>query len=151
LYFRWKQYIKCHWRDCLQLPLVVFLCCSLVMMGTLFWIDNSWALILDNDPLTVAEISDYFDGNPGLQDDDDGVVPIAGGILIRGNGDQDDNKEEIFQLDRRFEWVVYFKMYTALNSFVERHITRSYKDFGHLKVMPAGGDIAGFISISLLT
>jgi len=29
-----------------------------------------------------------------LDEDGDGVVPVAGGILFHGNGDQDDNKEE---------------------------------------------------------
>ena len=155
LYFRWVRHIRRHMRNFLRFSLVAFLSCSLIMMGSLFWIDNSWALIFDDDPQTMVDIVDYLDGDldddSGLQDDDDGIVPITGGTLIRGNGDQDDNKEETFQLCRQVGRLIDYKTHSAMNGFEERYTTRSYKDFGHLKVMPVGDNIADIISTSLLT
>lgn len=84
--------------------LIIFMSLSLVMMGCLFWVDNSWAVILDNDPGTFVDISIYLDGglgnsgDPALGEDGDGVIPVVVGALVHGNGDQDDNKEEAFLL-----------------------------------------------------
>ena len=146
MYFQRVRHINSHMRNFLRFSLVAVLCCSLVMMGTLFWVDNSWALIFDDDPQTMVEISALLDDDlvddSNLQDDDDGVIPITGGTLVRGNGDQDDNKDETFSLARQFGRVIDFKAHPALNRFEEQYTTRSYKDFGHLKVMPAGDGIS---------
>ncbi|UQZ88847.1 hypothetical protein C4J81_06390 [Deltaproteobacteria bacterium Smac51] len=112
------------------------------MMGTLFWIDNSWALIFDDDPYTQINISSYYDldGNDDsraeLEADDDGIVPVTGGILVQGNGDQDDNRDEPFSITKRPSRVVSVKSTSIYSDFRERRMVKAYRDFGHLKVMP---------------
>ena len=140
-----------------MMMLVALLCCSLVAMGTLFWVDNSWALILDSDSATVVNIEpfldDCVDGLPGIEEDEaeDGVIPIAGGYLISGNGDRDDNKGEEFTIVRRCSGVVTTENRPAFSTFNERRTVAAYKDFGHLKVMPLASDISSTQITSLST
>lgn len=119
------------------------MCLSLVKMGVIFWVGNTWALIPDNDPTTPTQVSMLFDGRlhnshqAELDKDGDGVIPIAGGMLVRGNGDQDDNKEDPIQLRRVSVTVVQPYITKAATNFRDRRTVVAYKDFGHLKVMPA--------------
>ena len=141
----------------LCLLLVGFLCCSLIAMGTLFWVDNSWALITDHDPLTAVNIGPYLDDcvdeEPEIKadQDGDGVIPIAGGLLIRGNGDRDDNRGEEFKIVRCLSGSATTETTAAVSNFKERRTVAAYKDFGHLKVMPAGDGISNTASSPLLT
>ena len=140
-------------RQAVSLMLVLLVSCSLVSMGGMLWINNSWAFFPDDDPATKANISFSLDGQAGddfdskFDPDGDGQIPLAGGKLIKGNGDQDDNKEREFILCRRFDRVIEFKPHPTRNSFATRRVTMSYKDFGHLKVRPAGDGLTSIISI----
>lgn len=138
------KYCRRSLRAWLQIALVMLLCLSLGLMGTLFWVDNSWALIADSDPATQVQLSlllrvDFGDLPDQLADEDgDGVLPIAGGFLVRGNGDQDDNREEAFFPQRPVGALSPPPAFrAAVDSFGERRTVAAYMDFGHLKVMPA--------------
>lgn len=152
MHVRWTGHLKRHIRNCLRFLLGAVLSCSLVMMCTVLLLDDTGALLSDSNLQAVAEAGDWPDDD-NLQDDDDdvGVMSIVHGIRTRGNGDQDDNKEEGFSLCRLARQSILFKTQPALNSFMERRTARSYKDFGHLKAMPAGDDLAGIYNQSLLT
>ena len=114
------------------------------MMGSLFWAGNSWALITDADPNTKTQIDLLLNGRlergaqPELDQDGNGVIPIAGGMLVHGNGDQDDNRDDPVPL-RRVGGGLVIQPYAlkAATNFNERRTALAYKDFGHLKVMPA--------------
>lgn len=118
-----------------------------MMMGTLFWVSNSWALIMDDDPATRVDLAAYLhaglaDGHiQALDPGGDGRIPIAGGTLVRGNGDQDDNREERPLLHLVSAVVVPPRAAKAVSNFSERRTAVAYKDFGHLKIMPAGDNI----------
>jgi len=43
-----------------MVPLMALLCFALVMMGTLFWVDNTWALITDDDPAIMIDLSQLW-------------------------------------------------------------------------------------------
>lgn len=135
-----KRYI----RKLMRLSIVTLLCFALIMMGGLFWIDNSWALIGDNDPTTKVELSLYTGGCLGdnshteLDQDDNGVIPIAGGLLIYGNGDQDDNKNKAILIRTMAGAIVPLLPLRVVNSFTTHRLVAAYYDFGHLKVMPRG-------------
>ena len=137
--------------------LIPLMCLSLVMMGGLLWVNNSWALILDNDANTSVNLGIFLGGHlnddpsPELDDDDDGVVPVAGGTLFHGNGDQDDNKEEAFLLRVNCGSIVEPPENYQLFAYSERRLVLAYIDFGHLKVMPAGDGIANTIPSNPLT
>gem|GEM_PF-2707112 len=136
-------------KNILLILLEVFLCLSLVMTGSLFWINNSYAVIPDNDPTTMIDLGQLLGegsggGGPGgsvpsmLGLSDDGVIPVAGGVLVSGNGDLDDNKEEPFILKDLCKEIIWRQTYAkAVASFRERRTVTAYKDFGHLKVIPA--------------
>lgn len=125
-----------------MVPLVALLCFSLVMMGALVWIDNSWALITDNDPATMTRL-DLLQGGgldsltcQALDQDGDGVIPFPGGYLIRGNGGLDDNKEEPFIVEGFSGIIIKPQPFKAVTNFRDRRTVVAYKDFGHLKLMP---------------
>ena len=125
-----------------SLLLAALLCLSLVNMGTLFWVNNSWALVLDNDPTSMVNLAAFFDGGGSdakcaeLDDDNDGLVPVAGGVLVRGNGDRDDHKEEPFTIPLHVADAVVPLFYLFSAKAAYRCMAVSYKDFGHLKLMP---------------
>ena len=125
-----------------SLLLVALLCLSLVSMGGLFWVNNSWALVLDNDPTTMVNLAAFFDGSGSdakcaeLDDDNDGRVPVAGGVLVRGNGDRDDHKEEPLIIPRHMAAAAAPGFGRIPARALYRPMVMSYKDFGHLKVMP---------------
>lgn len=129
-------------RNLLLIPGMAFLCFFLVMMGALFWVDNSWTLITDSDPATMTQMGLLLDGGldsgacQALDQDGDGVIPIAGGALIRGNGDRDDNKEEAYLIRRLPAVIVEPETGSMGSGFNDRRMVKAYKDFGHLKVMP---------------
>ena len=85
----------------LRRMLAALLCCSQVAMGTIFWVDNSWAFLPEDNPDTLVDISIFFDGQVGdgpcsdLTPDGDGQIPLAGGKQQRGNGDQGNWSVEI--------------------------------------------------------
>ncbi|MDL2260253.1 hypothetical protein LJB99_05200, partial [Deltaproteobacteria bacterium OttesenSCG-928-K17] len=79
-----------------------------------------------------------YDEIQALDPDGDGVIPLAGGYLIRGNGNQDDNREEAFFFQSPAGIMAAMPpIIQAATNFRERRIVAAYKDFGHLKVMPA--------------
>ena len=125
------------------IPLVALLCLSLVKMGGMFWVNNTWAVVPDSDPTTVTQISmllggGLYDGQETeLDEDGDGVIPIAGGVLVRGNGNQDDNREEAVPLRRLTGVLIEPHTSKSVTNFNDRRTVVAYKDFGHLKVMPA--------------
>lgn len=80
---------------------------------------------LDHDELKASDV----DGN--------GIIPLADGILIRSNGDQEDNKEEIFIFISLAGRMIKVQVLKAISSFLERRTVTAYRDFGRLKVMPA--------------
>jgi len=141
-----KIRIRTYWRrlrNHLLIPLVAFLCLSLVSTGCLFWVDNSWAYVRGGESESLVQV-DLLDGGLDYDEiqefdpDGDGIIPVAGGYLIRGNGDRDDNREEPFVLSRLAGEIVRPRTFKAVTSFGERRTVAAYKDFGHLKVMPAG-------------
>lgn len=128
-------------------------------MGSLFWVDNDWALIrvgpdgtlIQGGPATALAQPSLFDlplaGGldhdeiQKLDPDGDGVIPLAGGYLLRGNGDQDDNREDVFFFRRLVDIPVASSPHIqTVTNYGERRTALAYKDFGHLKVMP-GADI----------
>jgi hypothetical protein len=152
---------------------VLGLSCSLISMGGLIWVDNSWALIPDGDPATSFDrsIFDIMAGQADCSDldpDGDGQIPLTGGKLVKGNGDQDDNREEYFifmplavvsgrgglwsvsanhHQNRQVPFVSPVskagtepKLKPGPSGLTHCRITVAYKDFGHLKVMSAEGD-----------
>lgn len=125
--------------------------CSLVLMGGLIWIDNSWALFPDNDPATSFESSILFKITTGeldcddLDPDGDGQIPLAGGKLMKGNGDQDDNKPEPLRIVYRLGAIIPANRPSVPLKRWDCQAVRSYLDFGHLKVFP---DASVFLIIS---
>lgn len=124
------------------------------MMGGLMWVDNTWAYIgggQTEDAIPLESLLDGLDYEEIQQfdADGDGMIPLAGGVLLRCNGDQDDNKEErvIIQL-LAGETVSPFFSKSATN-YDERRTVTAYKDFGHLKVMPASDEVISNIYILL--
>ena len=121
---------------------MAFLCCSLVMMGTLFWVDNSWAFFPDNDPTTTVDISILITGQAGddfaseLDPDGNGQIPLSGGKLLRGNGDRDDNRQEPIVIICGTGELVAPNSSEAQAFFQSHREVKSYLDFGHLKIFP---------------
>lgn len=135
---------------------VLFISCSLVFMGGLIWIDNSWAIIPDDDPATSFDSSllrDILDGGDDLDErdaDGDGQIPVPGGKLVRGNGDQDDNRQEPLRIVYR-PGALIVQNHSPVPAKMWTHRTlKSYLDFGHLKVMP-NGDFKSSIFIACYT
>lgn len=122
--------------------MVLVISCSLIFMGGLIWIDNSWAIIPDGDPATSFESSVPLAVMTGeidcddLDPDGDGQIPLAGGTLLQGNGDQDDNKTEPWRIIYRLGEIIELRPYSAPVVFREHRVVSSYLDFGHLKVFP---------------
>lgn len=124
--------------------------CSLISIGGLIWINNSWAVIPDEDPSTFFEISviwDELDGNDdisALDPDGDGRIPVPGGTLLKGNGDQDDNKQEPMTIVYRPGALEAPNFSDAPLFCREDLAVKSYLGFGHLKIFP---DAPTFISL----
>ena len=118
------------------------LCCALVAMGTIFWVDNSWAFLPDDNPDTLVDISIFFDGQVGdgscseLDPDGDGQIPLAGGKLQKGNGDQDDNKPKPMIIVYHSGALVSPDPFYVPAFNYSGGAVKSYLDFGHLKVFP---------------
>ena len=138
--FQGEIYKRC--RRILMIPLAAILCFSLVMMGGLIWINNTWAIMPDDDPATSFDISAFFGYSIGqidlsdLDPDGDGQIPLAGGKLLRGNGDQDDNKQDPIVIVYRLEALVETSFSDAPVLCQAGQMVKSYLDFGHLKVFP---------------
>jgi len=121
---------------------IMVLSFSLILIGGLFWINNRWAFIPDNNPASSFNFSAIFDTLNGsgdlsaLDPDGDGQIPLTGGKLVKGNGDQDDNKQEPV--------VIVYQPGTLIEpNFSDAPVlcqggwtVKSYLGFGHLKVFP---------------
>lgn len=154
--------------------------CSLILMGGLIWVNNTWAVLPDDDPATPFSVTVLYAAMTGAVDcsalghDGDGQIPIDGGKLLKGNGDQDDNREESFAFpplaaSGRMGWSVSAnynqsrqtplvasvskvgtdqKLRPRPSGFIQRRLAATYKDFGHLKLMSAeGGNSDIFASV----
>jgi len=136
---------------CLRVMLVGLLCCSLVAMGTIFWVDNSWAFLPDQDPDTLVDISIFFNGQVGdgacseLDPDGDGQIPLAGGKLQRGNGDQDDNKPKPVIIVYQPGALAASNPFNVSAFIWSGSAVKSYLNFGHLKIFP---DASGSLSLA---
>ena len=129
--------------------LTVAVAVALINVGCLLWFGNSRAVVPDNNPATVTqlELIDDIEGNEGRaaewrDDDYDRAGPLQAQMIVRGNGNQDDNRESSFFLRRHAGPVINTECKDSASSFNERRTVAAYRDFGHLKVMPA----ASFIS-----
>lgn len=162
--------------------LVLILSLALIWVGCLVWIDNSIAIIPDNDPATFVSpqaIKGFgsVDGrHHTIQSDVRDFNSGSAQRVVRGNGDQDDNREEYFSLipltgtlgqsglwsvtanynqsRQTFSAAPVSKVRTEPkpqprpSGFVQRRTVVAYKDFGHLKVMSAeGGNSDIFTSV----
>ena len=79
-----------------MIPLVAFLCLSLVMMGGLIWVDNSWAYTGGGQAGDLIQADFFFDGLDQdeiqeLDADGSGMIPLAADILSKGNVGLDDS------------------------------------------------------------
>lgn len=130
-------------RQTFSLLLVLTVAISVICMGGILWVNNSWAVVPDDDPSTYFDISVFFDDLDGKSDlpdmdsDGDGQIPLAGGKLLKGNGDQDDNKHEPILLGINCGSIVDHPDSIFLRICSATNVVQSYVDFGHLKVMPA--------------
>ena len=112
------------------------------MMGRLIWIDNSWAVLPDGDPGTSFESSILFEALADkidcedLDPDGDGQIPLTGGKLVKGNGDQDDNRSEPWRIVYRPGVLISRVYFSAPAKMRDHGVVKSYLDFGHLKVFP---------------
>ena len=104
--------------------LVTAVAFALISVGSLIWIDNSVAVIPDNDPTTFVQlelidgIEGNEDGSAEWQDDDhDWKDPLHGQMVVRGNGDRDDNKEESYFLRRYVGQVIKPEYKECASSF----------------------------------
>lgn len=121
--------------------LIILVALSLVWNGCLIWIDNSIAVIPFTGPVFHLDLT----GNCPCTDQGDGLCemgrppsPLAGALLLRGNGDLDDNRSEVFSYPSIFSRIKTDHPPAAVTDFDERQTTAAYRDFGHLKVMPDG-------------
>lgn len=130
-------------------PVVVMVtACALIQVGCLVWIDNCVAVIPDDDPRTVVTVQLFKGFESGrvrasqIKAVDQDVDSFSAQALVHGNGDQDDNREESFFFKPRAAVTIRLECRSAVSSFNQRRTAVAYKDFGHLKIMSAGGDIA---------
>ena len=129
-------------RHSLLWAMALVLSCSLILTGGLIWINNTWAMVQDNDPDTSFDVSIIFDGMDGKTDlsdldpDGDGQIPLAGGKLLKGNGGFDDNKPDPILITGRAVVLVTPSSFPAPLLVQENRVIKSYLDFGHLKIFP---------------
>ena len=108
----------------------------------MIWIGNSWAVLPDGDPGTSLDSSILFEilsdkiDCEDLDPDGDGQIPLAGGKLLRGNGDQDDNRSEPWRIVYRPGALISWVYFSAPAKMRDHGAVKSYLDFGHLKVFP---------------
>lgn len=133
--------------------LVLCLVAALIFTGSVIWIGNDLALIPDNDPRTRFTL-ETLDGPASKRKPPqfhcEGRADDSGGrtMMVRGNGDQDDNREEAFLIKPWAAETVAPPAASSADNFKERRTAVSYKDFGHLKVMSAeGGNSDIFTSV----
>lgn len=121
---------------------VLVMSCSLISMGGLIWINNSWAVFPDDDPATSFDFSLILETLNGQADfsaidvDGDGQIPVPGGKLLKGNGTRDDNKHDPIVIVSRPGEIITPNPFNALVVFRVHRAVSSYLDFGHLKVFP---------------
>jgi hypothetical protein len=132
--------------------LVTALSLTLIWMGCLIWMNNSLALIPDNDPRTNINIEmmvGFDSGKADHQWHQAGHSPdSSGGVLCaRGNGNRDDNRERSFVFQPPLGEEIVLAPINVETGFDQRRTVAAYKDFGHLKVMPA--DDAGTIEMGI--
>ena len=132
----------------LRYCLVAMVSFSLFLMGCWVWIDNRWAVIpsLTGEGQGSLDLDFIMDllgvpGDPMSQDLMDPVKAAARDAalpLVAGNGDGDDNRREPFVARKRIGQQERLKKSIATTTWHERRTVAAYKDFGHLKVSPAG-------------
>jgi len=131
--------------------LVAVLSLALIWVGCLVWIDNSLAIIPDNDPRTsfLLEGGSAARAKPAQLHQAGPVSDSGGGALVvRGNGDRDDNREEAFYFQAAAGLRVPAEYRSAVSGFKQLRTAVAYKDFGHLKIMVAeGGHFDIFTSV----
>ena len=79
-----------------------------------------------------------------------GQAPDSGGgaLVVRGNGDRDDNREESFYFQAAARLRVPAEYRSAVSGFNQCRTAVAYKDLGHLKIMSAeGGNSDIFTSV----
>ncbi len=124
-------------------PLVVLsVIMALIAAGGLTWLDNSRAYIPFGHPGVKLELTAVI--GPGLGSADDNLYEAGkrpdshpGALLVRGNGGLDDNREQSFQIRLSAGELGVDSPPAPVSGFAERRTVRAYKDFGHLRVMPA--------------
>ena len=118
--------------------LVVVIAFALIFVGSLIWINNSVAIIPDNDPLTFIRLEIIAAAEPQFQAADHDWEDLAENqIVVRGNGDRDDNREQPFVLSLVEFDIVPIIPIPATISFADSRMVVAYWKFGHLKIMPA--------------
>ena len=134
---------------------------ALIQMGGLIWLDNSRAIMHHNIHYISFEVGlkaipgdGLISHNGGLQSmvsmvagagepelaNQDGPLssPLSSLYFAFGNGDGDDNREPEVEVSAPHLTVVTIEA-TPLRRLHYRYTTRSYLDFGQLKVGPAIG------------
>ncbi len=120
---------------------------ALINVGSLVWINNGLAITPDDDQNITVPLSAFRGVYQGENDlsDDTCAAPIspqeADGLaqgLIYGNGGLDDNREESYTYQRPTTTMRPPKAVKSASTFNNRYTAKSFQDFGHLKVMPAG-------------
>ena len=133
---------------------------AVINVGCYVWINNSVAVIPDNDPATVVllELYDGYDHGPGDPSDDIYTSPRPLGeagsraqSVVRGNGNQDDNRVERYFYQRIASAMLAPKAVKPASTFNLRYTAVALKDFGHLKVMPVESALLASTSINFLT
>ncbi|UQZ88095.1 hypothetical protein C4J81_02260 [Deltaproteobacteria bacterium Smac51] len=122
----------------------VFILVSIAMIhsGSLIWIDNSTAFMAKKSSGAMCDY-DLFADLPGDLSDQElyqaGHTPEAtkGLIIIRGNGNADDNREDADIHNLFITMTSPPKTMKSSGQFKNRRTVVSYIDFGCLKVMPA--------------
>ena len=138
------------WRNRLRFSLVAVLVMAMINVGCYVWINNSVAVIPDADPATMVllEMYDDFDHGPGDPSDDVYTSPRPDGAgsraqaVVRGNGARGDNRAEVYSYRRGASSTLPPKNMKSASTFNERYTAVALRDFGHLKVMPAGDGVS---------
>ena len=114
--------------------LVMVVAFALIFVGSLIWINNSVAIIPDNDSTTFIRLEIIAAAEPQFKAADHDWEDLAENqIVVRGNGD----RELPFVLSLVESDVVPIIPIPAVTSFADSRMVVAYWKLGHLKVMPA--------------
>lgn len=125
--------------------LVTAVASALIFVGSLLWFGNCRAVIPDFERTTSVqlELIDDVEGNEGgdleiQAADHDRANPLKSQMIVRGSGDQDDNRERPFVFRRVDSEILAITWRPAVTAFADRRTAVAYWNLGRLKVMPAG-------------